>query len=274
MLLGIDHLVIAVADPDAAAADLEAAVGLVATGGGRHERMGTRNRLVWLGDTYLELIGVWDRDLAAASWVGAPTLRALATIGESTGEATGALATWALASDDLAGDVGRLRAAGADWSGPAPGERTRPDGRVVRWAIASPPALGPGQPPFLIEHDVVAAEWTPAERTERASLVHPLGGPVRLATLELPAAPGAVAGRSMALLRAVGLRFRPSLAGRGARDADVGPQRVRLAPAPEGSPPVVHLRVVTEGPASSDAPPAPAVPRTVDALGLRFAIGA
>lgn len=266
MLLGIDHLVIAVADPDAAAAELEAAVGLAATGGGRHERMGTWNRLVWLGDTYLELIGAWDRDLAAASWVGAPTLRALADIGE----ATGALATWALASDDLSGDIGRLRAAGADWTGPVAGERTRPDGRVVRWAIASPPALGPERPPFLIEHDVAAAEWTPAERVERASLVHPLGGQVRLVTLELPAAPGAVAGRSMALLRAVGLRFRPSLAGRGARDADIGPQRLRLTPAPEGTVPVVHLRVGTEGPAPSDVP---AAPRMVDALGLRFALG-
>ena len=60
MLLGIDHLVIAVPDPDAAAADLEAALGLAATGGGRHERAGTFNRLIFLGDAYLELIGVWD----------------------------------------------------------------------------------------------------------------------------------------------------------------------------------------------------------------------
>ena len=36
MRLGIDHLVIAVPDPDAAAALLEAAIGLAVTGGGRH----------------------------------------------------------------------------------------------------------------------------------------------------------------------------------------------------------------------------------------------
>jgi hypothetical protein len=36
MFLGIDHLVIAVADPDDAAAQLEADLGLEATGGGRH----------------------------------------------------------------------------------------------------------------------------------------------------------------------------------------------------------------------------------------------
>ena len=65
MLLGIDHLVIAVRDPDAAAATMEADLGLAVTGGGRHEHAGTFNRLAFLGDTYLELIGVFDRALAA-----------------------------------------------------------------------------------------------------------------------------------------------------------------------------------------------------------------
>src|SRR6476659_9801823 len=105
MLLGIDHLVIAVADPDAAAAELEAKLGLAPGDGGRHDRLGTFNRLVWLGDSYLELIGVFDRAAAAGSWIGAPTLRAL--------EAGGGLATWAIASDDLAADVTMLRERGS-----------------------------------------------------------------------------------------------------------------------------------------------------------------
>ena len=46
MLVGIDHLVIACADPDAAAADLEREVGVRAAGGGRHRALGTFNRLV------------------------------------------------------------------------------------------------------------------------------------------------------------------------------------------------------------------------------------
>ena len=97
MFVGIDHLVIAVADPDGAALDLERHLGLEATGGGRHEALGTFNRLVWLGDLYLELIGVSDRSLAERSWIGAPTVRTL--------EAGGGLATWAIASDALADDV-------------------------------------------------------------------------------------------------------------------------------------------------------------------------
>ncbi len=229
MLTGIDHLVIAVADPDAAAEDLAATLGIEPGGGGRHDALGTYNRLVWLGDTYLELIGVFDQQLAAASWVGAPTLRAL--------EGGGGLATWALASDAIDDDVARLRAQGSDIGGPLTGERLRPDGAVVRWRLAAPPRLGPDLPPFLIEHDATAAEWTPAERAGRAT------GPARLTVLEL--AVDQVPPTVQAFLRSTGLRFRPSLAGGGSRDADVGRQIVRLRPrrAAGAAPHTIHLHV-------------------------------
>ena len=74
MFLGIDHLVIAVTDPDHATAQLERVLGLAATNGGRHDALGTFNRLVWLGDTYVELIGVFDRALAERSWMRAEAL--------------------------------------------------------------------------------------------------------------------------------------------------------------------------------------------------------
>jgi len=66
----IDHVIFATADPDAAAARLEAEHGLAATGGGRHEGMGTHNRIVALGGGYLELMGVADPEEAAASPLG------------------------------------------------------------------------------------------------------------------------------------------------------------------------------------------------------------
>ena len=51
-------------DLDAGAAWLEQHLGVVLAAGGKHERMGTHNRLLGLGDNfYLELIAV---DLAAA----------------------------------------------------------------------------------------------------------------------------------------------------------------------------------------------------------------
>jgi hypothetical protein len=253
VLLGIDHLVIATVDPDAAAAELEVTLGLSPGGGGRHEGLGTYNRLVWLGDTYLELIGVDDPEPARASWVGAPTVRALAR--------GGGLATWAVASDGLSGDLERLRARGAAWEGPIAGERRRPDGRLVRWSIAVPPRLDPDEPPFLIGHDPGSAEWTADDRRARAVEVHPVGGPVRLTTLVLPVPPSAMAARSLALLRTLDLRFRPSLAGRGARDASLGGQTVRLVPAPDGTPPTVHLAV---------AGSLTAAPVRAEVLGLRF----
>ena len=92
----------------------------------------------------------------------------------------------------------------------------------MRWRLAAPPRLGPGLPPFLIEHDTGAAEWTDADRAARAD------GPARLMTLEL--AVDDVNRTSQSLLRALDLRFRPSLAGRGTRDANLGGQILRLGP--------------------------------------------
>jgi len=261
MLLGIDHLVIACADPDAAAAELERYVGLRAGGGGRHEALGTFNRLVWFADTYLELIGVFDRALAERSWVGGPAVRAL--------DGGGGLATWAAATDDIEGDVVRLNAGGAGLAEPIAGERVSPDGAVVRWRLSTPRELGPERPPFLIEHDATAAEWSPADRTARAAETHPIGGSVRLETLELPIsdAPGTIAG----LMRTVRIGpFRPSLAGGGTRDAVVGRQTLRLRPGRgsatttlPGTWPVATIHLTVSGPIE---------PRTVEVGGCRYVV--
>ena len=257
MFLGVDHLVIAVTDPDGAAADLERHLGLEATGGGRHETLGTFNRLVWLGDSYLELIGVFERSLAERTWVGEPTVRAL--------DAGGGLATWAIASDALDRDVAGLRSTGADIGEPVPGERIRPDGKVARWRLATSRHLGPADPPFLIEHDLTAAEWSTDDRTARAEQLHPIGGPVRLETLELPVDDLNAAIQRFA--RAAGLRFRPSLAGGGTRDATIGGQTVRLRPTRGGSAsaatPAIRLAVA-----------AAVEPRTAELLGCSWIVRA
>ncbi len=265
MLLGIDHLVIACPDPDAAARELEEQVGLRAGGGGRHEALGTFNRLVWLGDSYLELIGVFDRELAERSWVGAPTVRAL--------DAGGGLATWAVATDSIEADVARLRGAGSPVAAPIAGERLRPDGGVVRWRLAAPPILGPDEPPFLIEHDPVGAEWSPRERASRATEAHPVGWPIRLETLEIAVPdPGAIGLRA---LRTVGIGpFRPSLTGGGARDASVGAQTVRLRPIggiAGPTRPIATIRLRTE-PFEAGAAGPPVETRAVMSLGCRFVL--
>jgi len=230
VLTGIDHLVIAVRDPDGAAATLERDLGLAVTGGGRHEAWGTFNRLAFLGDTYIELIGVFDRGLSTAATVPA-VVRATVALLDS---GTEGLATFALASDDLAADVAALRAAGSPVELPVAGSRVRPDGGVVRWWTAAA-ALGPVEPPFLIEHDAGGAEWDPVARADRAALRHPVGGRVRLAMLEVPVADPAALAASCAAVVGLGCVTDET----GAYVGAVGGQAIRLRPG--GDPPVVVL---------------------------------
>jgi hypothetical protein len=156
----------------------------------------------------------------------------------------GGLATWAIASDDLRDDVEALRAQGSDLSGLIPGERLRPDGRVVRWRLATAPELDRELPPFLIEHDASSAEWTPADRTARRD------GPAHLTTLEIAVSDvSATIGR---YLRTTGLRFRPSLAGQGAREATIGTQSLRIRPRHDPRMPAVTIHLAVPG-ASGEA---------------------
>ncbi len=229
MLLGIDHLVIAVRDPDTAAEDLADALGLAWTGGGLHAAHGTFNRLAFLGDSYLELIGVADPTVVAENpqfAVGTAALAVLAAGREG-------LATYALASDDVAGDVAQLRMAGSWIGNPVAGSRERPDGETVHWVTAFP-TLGPDRPPFLIEHEREGAEWGDAARAARATFRHPVGGAVRLAGLEIPVEEPAVTSGRYAT--EIGVAFDD------AAEARAGSQWIRLRPL-DGRPPVVELLV-------------------------------
>src|SRR5512141_1689084 len=107
MVTGIDHLVIAVPDLDAAAHELEQRVGLAVTGGGRHEGAGTANRIAFLADgAYLELIAVEDEAQAKQNPVGAAAVVQLEAHGPG-------LATFALLDDHLDATVPELQANGS-----------------------------------------------------------------------------------------------------------------------------------------------------------------
>lgn len=255
----IDHLVIACSDPDSAAAEIELRLGLRATGAGRHTALGTFNRLIWLGDTFIELIGIEARKLAEASWIGRPVVAAAA--------AGGGVATWAAATSRIVDEVQTLRARGSAIELPSPGERVRPDGRIVRWALAVAPPLGPVEPPFLIQHDLGAAEWSLADRAERDAERHPIGGTVRFEILEVPTAD--VPRATRACLRTLGIGpFRPSLAGHGARDASIGPHAIRFVPSSTEGWPVATLHLRAGGLAGQQ----PDVLRDIELFGCRWLI--
>jgi hypothetical protein len=222
VLTGIDHIIIAVADPEAAANEIESSLGLRATGGGRHDAFGTFNRLVWLGDSFIEFVGVFDEDLARGTWFGSHIVGVLS-------EKQAAFAGLAFATNDLVADVSALHRQRSPILEPADGQRVRPDGRVVRWRVGRLPK--PDQDlglAFLIEHDTAAAEWSSLEREARAQELHPAGTPASLVFAELPVE--STAQTTQRVHRQLGIAFRPSLVGGGARDSSIGTQTLRLVP--------------------------------------------
>ncbi|HEY8170568.1 MAG TPA: VOC family protein [Candidatus Limnocylindria bacterium] len=248
MIRGIDHLVIACADPDAAAAELEATLGLTATGGGEHAGRGSWNRIAWLADgSYLELIGITDPEIADRSPVGAAAVRALADHG-------GGLATYALAESDVETAATALGIIGA--FGPVShGSRTRDDGEVVEWWTAFPNGdLAPDATPFLIQHAYTGAEWGAEALAARAAFRHPIGSPVRLARLDIATADPPTAAATLHANLGIDFWAVADLA-----VTDVGPHVLRLVPRREMAVPAVVTLA-----AEIDAP------RTAELLGLRF----
>lgn len=247
MASGIDHVVIAVPDPDTAAAELTDAVGLAFTGGGRHPGLGTFNRLAFLGDAYLELIGI-DDAAAAQGWaIGRAAVVALAS--------GGGFATYGLVDDGIRATVARLAANGSSIGPVGTGSRERPDGEKVAWWSAVPPTLGPDHPPFLIKHAGYGAEWGTEALAARRAYVHPIGSPVRLRGLEIAADdPVSVAAQCRAQ---VGLEFQAVGA---AAISVVGPHVIRLVPRSPGPHATVMIGAGV-GP-----------PRTVTTLNIRLRV--
>jgi hypothetical protein len=164
--LELDHVLFAVSDLDAAARELEARHGLASVKGGRHAGWGTANRIVPLGDAYIELITVVDSGEAERSafgrWVaGGIQPRPAQPLG------------WVARTDELDEVAGRL---GLDVSA---GSRARRDGRILSWRLAGvEEAAAEPSLPFFVEW----GEGTPLPG--RTSVTHPAGA-VRLARLEL-----------------------------------------------------------------------------------------
>jgi hypothetical protein len=136
-VLRIDHPVRAVADLDRAASRWREELGLDSTAGGRHPGWGTANRIVPLGDAYVELIAAADPEASGASAFGRSVIEAA-----SGGERW---LTFAAAADDLDAVAARLGLEVTE------GSRERPDGTTLRWRSAGleDPRREPWMPFFI-----------------------------------------------------------------------------------------------------------------------------
>jgi Glyoxalase-like domain len=139
--LWLDHVIYAVDDLDAAGANLFDREGLASVPGGRHEGWGTHNRIVPLGETYLELIAVADVDEAEGSEFGRAVRRALTE--------DHALVGWVVATDDIDAVAKRLDLEVEEKS------RETAEGSTLRWRVAGiERAMKTGALPFFVQWDV------------------------------------------------------------------------------------------------------------------------
>ena len=152
MLLGIDHIVIAVRDLDAAARDY-AALGFTVVPGGKHP-VGTHNALIAFADgAYIELIAFY-RDNPDHRWWAAL----------QRGEG---LVDFCMQTDDLIGDTAKFRAAGVNIDDPVPWSRMRPDGYQLKWVLSLARDEHRGVAPFLIQDETPREQRVPRETTHR-----------------------------------------------------------------------------------------------------------
>ena len=133
----IDHFMYAVADLDAGMAWAEEAFGAAPVFGGSHEGLGTRNALLSLGDTYLEIIAP-----DPAQSVEGPMVTGMAAM------SAGGLVTWA-AQGDLGLTKGVLEEAGTPSNGPVETRRRTADGGLLVWDLLFPQGAAYGMPFFI-----------------------------------------------------------------------------------------------------------------------------
>src|SRR6266566_4344219 len=163
MQLALDHVLLAVDDLAAAAVEVERRYGLASVEGGRHPAWGTANRIVPLGDTYVELVTVVDRVTAATSGFG----RWIAS-----GRPRRPLA-WAVRTNSLEATARRLGLT------VTPGFRAIADGEVISWRSAGidEAAAEPSLPFFI--------EWADRAHFPGRSAVAHLGGATKLGQVNL-----------------------------------------------------------------------------------------
>jgi catechol 2,3-dioxygenase-like lactoylglutathione lyase family enzyme len=148
MLLGIDHIVIAVSDLETATKNYRD-LGFAVVPGGKHPT-GTHNSLIAFADgAYIELLGVYDPTAEALRWTKL--------------EEGGGLIDFCMQTTDLRTDSALFRGTGINMSDPAPYSRVRPDGFKLHWMLSTCLDHNRGVIPFLIEDETPREERVPSK---------------------------------------------------------------------------------------------------------------
>jgi hypothetical protein len=141
----LDHILLGCSDLDEGIAFVEQHTGVRPAIGGVHPGRGTRNALLSLGELhYLEVIAP---DPAQAGM----KITRESMVAELKGLTSPRIIEWAAHTNDINGVAERLRKAGIAFSGPTPGSRKRPDGRVLNWQTLNLEDNQHGLLPFFIE---------------------------------------------------------------------------------------------------------------------------
>ncbi|HEU5230216.1 MAG TPA: VOC family protein [Ktedonobacteraceae bacterium] len=170
MLTALDHIIIGAHDLEQVANNFSQKLGLAVSGGGIHPTGGTANRIIVIGDTYIELIAVYAPDEAQPSML------------QRLAKGEGYL-NFVIASNDIHADAAAIDARGNTILGPKAGELRSADGRSRAWIRADieRPDLTQHYP-FIIQHDSVGEERRVRLAGWTTPPSHPLGATKILST--------------------------------------------------------------------------------------------
>jgi len=160
----LDHVVWGVPAIQPVADALLATHGLITIPGGVHPAWGTRNGVIPLSGSYLELVEVFDPD--------APMVGFTAVVARAA-DAGGGLCMWCERTGDIDTEAAHRNLH------VTPGERDNPDGSIITWQVAGmAEACADPVLPFLVQWD------DPVGMPGATNVVHPIG-PARIESLEM-----------------------------------------------------------------------------------------
>ncbi len=163
MFIGLDHIIIGVPDLVEATHIFSERLGFAVSEGGIHPTGGTANRIIVIGDTYLELLAVDRPDEAQ------PGLLKRMAKGQG-------YLNCVLGSDDIEAESAALRQRGVNIIGPVAGQLQAADGRSRAWSRVDIERPDMAQHyPFIIQHDSTGEERRKRLAGWVTPLEHPLG---------------------------------------------------------------------------------------------------